>query len=1124
MNETMTTTSATTPSSEQDVYLFPTSFTQQGPWIHGQLVPNSTAYHLSYALHINSALNVFAFEQSLNALIERHEVLRTTFEEREGQPVQVIHPHLMLALPVVDLADMHATRREAQILQLGNEQAQLPFDLARGPLLRTSLLRLGAGEYMLLLTIHHIIFDEWSVGVFLSELAALYQASSTHQPSHVPAPPLQYADYAVWQREWLQEEHVEEHLVYWKEQLAGAPSTLELPADRPRPAGPAGHGSLHLFTFKRHLAEAVKALSQEQGVSLFTTLIASFSTLLFRYSGQEDLPLGTVTADRGQAETEDMIGFFLNTLVLRCDLSGNPTFRELLTRIHKVVLQAMAHEDVPFEYLLKELREGRSPGRNPFFQVMLSLQPPAPVLPSGWELVPLQIQTGAALYELDLEIYERPEGLLGYLQYNADMFDEATITRMVGHWQRLLEGIVADATQRIADLPLLSDAEWRQQVVEWNATEAEYPLDRCFHELFEAQVERTPGALAVVCGQEQLTYRELNGSANALARHLQSLGVGPETLVALLAERGPAFLICMLALFKAGGAYLPLDPGHPPARMGHVLEHSGSRLVLATKDFAPLLAQTLKAMRAAPAPEVLYLEDLRCSFERSAENVPPSANPGNLAYVIYTSGSTGAPKGAMIEQRGMLNYLYAKIDALGLTANDTIAQTASQCFDISVWQFLTALLVGGRVHIFKDDVSHDPEKLLAEAEQQQISILETVPSLLRSMLEASESGEASPPRLEKLRWLVPTGEALPPAYCDRWLALYPHIPLLNAYGPTECSDDVTHFPLRRPLAQSLVTTPIGRPIPNMRLYILDRNLSPLPIGVSGELYVGGIGVGRGYLHDPLRTAEAFRADPFGNEAAGRLYKTGDLARYHPDGTIEFLGRIDHQVKLRGYRIELGEIETVLGQHAAVRQAVVLARQDAPGEKRLVAYVVLQPGHTATVVELKQQVMQALPGYMLPAAFVFLQALPLTPNGKLDRRGLPAPDASHSDDGRETCVAPRNPVEETIADIWSEVLRIEQVGIHENFFELGGHSLLIMQVISRLRSALGVEVLPTHFDEAQTVAELAACIEHLPASDTRLRTTAIQRRSRRGNGAPMTRTPGTQASEHVATKPERIHES
>lgn len=1122
MNDTMTTTSASTPLSEQDVYLFPTSFTQQGPWIHGQLVPNSTAYHLSYAVYINSALNVAAFEQSLNALIERHEVLRTTFEDQEGQPVQVIHPHLSLALPVVDLRDFHATEREAEILQLANEQAQLPFDLARGPLLRTSLLHLGAREYMLLLTIHHIIFDEWSVGVFLSELAALYQASSTNQPSHLPAPPLQYADYAVWQCEWLQEEHVEDHLVYWKEQLSGAPSTLELPADRPRPSGPAGHGSLHLFTFPRHLAEAVKALSQEQGISLFTTLIATFSTLLFRYTGQEDLPLGTVTADRGQAETEDMIGFFINTLVLRCDLSGNPTFRELLTRIHKVVLQAMAHEDVPFDYLLKELRPDRSLGRNPFFQVMLSLQPPAPVLPSGWELVPLQIQTGAALYELDLEIYERPEGLLGYLQYNTDMFDEATITRMVGHWQRLLEGIVADATQRIADLPLLSDAEWRQQVVEWNATEADYPLDQCFHELFEAQVERTPGALAVVCEQEQLTYRELNDSANALARHLQSLGVGPETLVALLAERGPAFLICMLALFKAGGAYLPLDPGHPPTRMRHVLEHSGSRLVLATKDFAPLLAQTLKAMRAGPAPEVLYLEDLRFSGGQAAENVPPSANPSNLAYVIYTSGSTGAPKGAMIEQRGMLNHLYAKIDALQLTAADTIAQTASQCFDISVWQFLTALLVGGRVHIFKDEVSHDPEKLLAEAEHQQISILETVPSLLHTMLEASETGTATSARLEKLRWLVPTGEALPPAYCDRWLALYPHIPLLNAYGPTECSDDVTHFPLSRPLAQSLVTTPIGRPIPNMRLYILDRNLSPLPIGVSGELFVGGIGVGRGYLNDPVRTAEAFRADPFSNEAAMRLYKTGDLARYLPDGTIEFLGRIDHQVKLRGYRIELGEIETVLSQHPAVRQAVVLAREDVPGDKRLVAYVVLQPGHTATIVELKQQVMQALPGYMLPSAFVFLEALPLTPNGKLDRRGLPAPDASHSD-GRETFVAPRNRVEETIADIWCQVLRIDQVGIHENFFELGGHSLLIMQVISRLRSALQVELLPNHFDEAQTVAQLAASIEHLKASDTRLRATAIQRRSRHGNSAPLASTPGTHASEHFATEPERIHE-
>jgi amino acid adenylation domain-containing protein len=511
-------------------------------------------------------------------------------------------------------------------------------------------------------------------------------------------------------------------------------------------------------------------------------------------------------------------------------------------------------------------------------------------------------------------------------------------------------------------------------------------------------------------------------------------------------------------------------------------------------------------MPVETGPRVLYLEDLRFSGEQIGENLPVCARPQHLAYVIYTSGSTGAPKGTMIEQRGMLNHLYAKVDALGLSDADTIAQTASQCFDISVWQFLAALLVGGRVHIFKDEVSHDPERLLLEVERQRVTILETVPSLLHMLLQTIETGAGNKPRLQLLRWLIPTGEALPPAFCGRWLAAYPHIPLLNAYGPTECSDDVTHFPIYRPLEDDLVNTPIGRPIPNMRLYILDRTLNPLPLGVAGELYVGGVGVGRGYLGDPQRTAEAFLvdADPAGDGAPGRLYKTGDLARYRPDGTIEFLGRIDHQVKLRGYRIELGEIETVLGQHEAVRQAVVVARQDAPGDKRLAAYVVPAEGSALDTAELKQHLLQSLPAYMLPGSFVVLEALPLTPNGKLDRAALPAPEPGQFD-RRETYAAPRNDLEEVVAGTWEEVLGVEQVGIHDSFFELGGHSLLLMQVISRLRSALQVELLPGHFAGAHTVAQFAASIEHLKSGGAQQGAPALRRRTRPKGSAPSSPT-------------------
>jgi aspartate racemase len=556
------------------VYVFPTSFAQQGPWFHAQLLPESTAYHIFYAVAIEGPLDALALEQSLNALIGRHEVLRTTFEARDGQPWQVIHPAARAALPVLDLSDLPARAREAEILRLANQQAGRPFDLARGPLLRASLLHMGAREHLLLLTIHHIIFDEWSLSVFLGELADLYRGARAAGPPPVPEPPLQYADYSVWQRERLREGVLEDDLLYWKQQLQGTPTESGLITGQPRPGVPSGRGYLHLFSFSQPLSASLKALSRREGVSLFTTLVAAFSTLLFRYGGQEDLHLGAVTAGRDRAETEDMIGIFINTLVLRTDLSGNPTFRELLGRTHSVVLQALAHQHLPFEHLLRELRPERALGRNPFFGAMLAFQPPPPVLPPGWELVPLQVQTGAALFELDLEIYDRPEGLLLHLQYDTGVFDEATITRLVGHWQKVLEGMVTDVGQRISDVPLLTDTERRQQLVEWNATGVDYPLHRCFSELFEEQVERTPQALAVSCEGEQLTYRELNEGANRLAHHLQGLGVGPETLVAILAERGPAFLISILAIFKAGGAYLPLDPAHPAGRLRQCARYS----------------------------------------------------------------------------------------------------------------------------------------------------------------------------------------------------------------------------------------------------------------------------------------------------------------------------------------------------------------------------------------------------------------------------------------------------------------------------------------------------------------------------------------------------------------------
>jgi amino acid adenylation domain-containing protein len=624
-------------------------------------------------------------------------------------------------------------------------------------------------------------------------------------------------------------------------------------------------------------------------------------------------------------------------------------------------------------------------------------------------------------------------------------------------------------------------------LIEWNATKNEYPLEQCLHQLFEAQVVRTPEAIAVIYEDEQLSYQELNAHANRLAHQLREHGVGPESLVALLAERGIPFLVSILAVFKTGGAYLPLDPHYPPARLCQLIELSQCSIILAMTAFAPTLTYVLEEVSAGLCPEILYYEEV-LQASQNEENLPVSSTPRDLAYVIYTSGSMGQPKGAMVEQRGMLNHIYAKIDALALTDQDTVVQTASQCFVISVWQFLAALLVGGRVQIYPDEVAHNPVQLLTQVEHHQISILEIVPSLMRAMLDADQIKVASGPKLEALRWLIPTGEVLPVELCQHWLRNYSHVPLLNAYGSSESSDDVAHYPIYEAPEEMRSSVPIGRVIPNMQLYVLDRHLEPLPIGVSGELYVGGIGVGRGYLGDEQRTKASFVANPFGSEDGAQLYKSGDLVHYLPDGNLEFLGRLDHQVKIRGVRIELGEIEVVLMQHPNVEQAVVVAREDALDDKRLVAYIVPHQGQAVGVSDLRSHVMNQLPTYMVPSAFVLLETLPLTYNGKVDRRALPVPEYTSSE-LESSLVMPQTPLQEAIAASWVQVLRIAQVGIHDNFFTLGGHSLLAMQVLARLRRALQVE-LPLHrFFAAPTIAQLSKIFEQVKASNAQLQMSA-----------------------------------
>jgi amino acid adenylation domain-containing protein len=1055
----------------------PLSLGQERIWFLNQLEPDSPAYTISSAWRLTGPLNAAVLVESFNEVIRRHESLRTAFPVVDGRPVQVIASHLELSLSVTDLRHLHQARRGQEASRLAEEVVRQPFDLERGPLLRVALLRLDEEEHILVLVVHHIISDAWSIGVLFQELSAIYVALSAARTPGLPALPLQYVDFAVWQRQWLQGRVRREHLAYWRRQLGGRLPVLELPADHPRPAIQSNRGARKSANLPSPLSDALKELSAREGTTLFMTLLAAFKVLLHRYSGQADMIVGSPVSGRNLTEVEGLIGFFLNTLILRTDLSDDPTFRELLHRVRETVLAAFAHQVIPFEELLRELHPERSTSHAPLFQVLFVLHDPTPghlVLP-GVDVSRLPVQRGTTQFELSLIVRDRQQGLSTTLSYNTDLFEAPTIARMLGHYQALLESSVADPDQRVSQLPLLTKPERQQLLVDWNRTGTRFPRQRCFHELFEEQVARAPDRIAVTCSGASLTYQQLNARANRLANLLLQKGVGPDVVVAVLDQRGIDLMVGFLAILKAGGAYLPLDPRHPPQRHFQILSQSQAALILTQSPFLPALSQATETLDSGARPGILLLADL-AQHPAEADDLPLRCTPDDLAYVIYTSGSTGLPKGAMVEHKGMLNHLFAKITDLELTGHDLVAQNASQTFDISVWQFLAALLVGGQVAILPDEVAYDPQALLQQVASQRISILETVPSVLRLLLDDVVVPGAAHLDLSALRWLIPTGEALPPNLARQWLTCFPDIPLLNAYGPTECSDDVTHYPIFKPPAPDVVHMPIGRPIANMRMYVLDEHLQPVPIGVSGELCVAGIGVGRGYLNDPEHTAEVFLNDPFSSNPTARLYRTGDLVRYLPDGNIEFLGRLDYQVKIRGFRIELGEIEAVLADHPNVREVILTVNQATDSDEQLVAYVVPETGQEPSAAELRAFLRDKLPDYMIPALWVILEAFPLTPNGKVDRKALPEPNWTNHELASASA-APRSAVEEVLASIFGEVLNLDQVGVHDNFFDLGGHSLLATRVISRVRDALHADVALFTLFEAPTIAALSDAIIH-----------------------------------------------
>jgi amino acid adenylation domain-containing protein len=1052
----------------------PLSFGQERVWFIEQLHPGSPVYNLLMRVGLSGRLDIAALRRAIEALVTRHESLRTTFPTVDGRPVQRVGVPGPWTLPVEDLRALPPDARDAEERRRSAAEGRAPFDLATGPLLRTTLFRLTDTEHILSIAVHHIVSDGWSLNLMLRELAALYTASVSGAPPAVPALPVQYADFASWQRQWLTGDLLDEQRRYWLQRLGGTLPVLDLPTDRPRPAVRAFDGVARTSMVDPRVLEGLRELSRRDGVTLFVTLLTAFKTLLLRYTGQHDVIVGAPVAGRVRREIESLVGFFVNTLVLRTDLGGDPTFREAMHRVRDTVIGAHAHPDLPFEKLVEELEPERDLTRNPLFQVLFNMlsfgfgdEIRAPGL--GVRALPslelLSTTDGLTLYGL-----EARDSLHLCVVYSPELFDVDTVQRLERHIHTLLAGIVADPDCRLSALPLLPAAERHRLLVEWNATDAALPLDETYTRQFESQVSRTADAVAAVSDEGSLTYRELDVRAGRLARHLVAAGVGRDRVVALLAERSLDLLTWILAVFKAGGAYLPLDPRHPAARHAAILSGSSAVLVLVADEHVAVLDAALAEMDALARPATLRAAEAR-ALPDPGPGPAADGSVDDLAYVIYTSGSTGVPKGAMVEQVGMVNHLHAKIRDLGLTEADTVAQTASQCFDISVWQFLASLLVGGRVRIVSDDVAHDPVRLLDLVNREGISVLEVVPSVLAIAFPGDADVPVATPALPDLRWLIVTGEAAPPALCRRWLSTYPHTALMNGYGPTECSDDVTHHVITEPPPEDATQVPIGRPIANMRVYVVDRSLVPMPIGVPGELCVGGIGVGRGYLGDAARTAEVFVADPFTDRPNARLYRTGDLARWRADGTLEFLGRLDHQVKVRGFRIELGEIEASLARHPAVREVVVVAREDRRGDPRLVAYVASPDGPSP--LELRAFVARWLPEYMVPETVVVLAALPLTANGKIDRRALPEPELP----ARPSASAgPRTPAEELVADVWAGLLGLERVEIHENFFELGGHSLLATQVASRLREIFEVDVPVRWIFEAPTVAGLAARVE------------------------------------------------